>query len=332
MSEVFPAKATREEQKAFLIKALGIRDDPSQVQIKSMKGGITNQVFSLFTPSKKYVVKVFGDGSGEIINRKEELEHIRKINLTKIYAQYPNCVVLSYQEGVPLKPYMMGTPEIADKMAILLGKFHSATLPESPTNENTMFQIIQNFIEKIDPSFVSNVEGCSIKELNELLENMKNKLSTMMEGCDVVLCHNDLLAGNILWDGDELSVIDYEYSSYTWPHFDIANHFFEWCGFEIDLNNYPSYEQQSRFLYLYLKSLYGFEPDEKTVQSWITRIEAIVPLTCLYWGTWGIFQACKSTIDFPYLEYAKKRLLFTKIGLPLPQGHPLFDQSPLVEL
>ena len=53
-------------------------------------------------------------------------------------------------------------------------------------------------------------------------------------GCEIVLCHNDLLCGNILLCPSEVPgsaekavLIDYEYSMYNYRAFDIANHF---CG------------------------------------------------------------------------------------------------------
>jgi len=54
-------------------------------------------------------------------------------------------------------------------------------------------------------------------------------------GYDSVLCHNDLLAGNILLTSKEINgllenravLIDYEYCMYNYRAFDIANHF---CG------------------------------------------------------------------------------------------------------
>jgi choline/ethanolamine kinase len=55
-------------------------------------------------------------------------------------------------------------------------------------------------------------------------------------GTQLVLCHNDLLAGNILLSNSymytagsmqsfPLTIIDYEYGSYNYRAFDIANHF-----------------------------------------------------------------------------------------------------------
>lgn len=60
----------------------------------------------------------------------------------------------------------------------------------------------------------------------------------MLFGCEVVLCHNDLLCGNILLcpseeasasqaPAEKAVLIDYEYSMYNYRAFDIANHF---CG------------------------------------------------------------------------------------------------------
>lgn len=48
----------------------------------------------------------------------------------------------------------------------------------------------------------------------------------------MVLCHNDLLAYNIIVDETTQTVnfIDYEYSAFSFRGFDIANHFCEWTG------------------------------------------------------------------------------------------------------
>jgi thiamine kinase-like enzyme len=48
---------------------------------------------------------------------------------------------------------------------------------------------------------------------------------------ETVLCHNDLLSGNILLSQStdtrnaEVTIIDYEYTAYNYRAFDIANHF-----------------------------------------------------------------------------------------------------------
>ena len=65
----------------------------------------------------------------------------------------------------------------------------------------------------------------------------------------LVFCHNDLQCGNILLreDADSLDsvddaivIIDYEFCSYNYRAFDIANHFCEWM-FDYDHKAWPFY-------------------------------------------------------------------------------------------
>lgn len=49
----------------------------------------------------------------------------------------------------------------------------------------------------------------------------------------VVFAHNDLLLGNILYDGsgeNKIIFIDYEYADYNFQAYDIGNHFDEFAG------------------------------------------------------------------------------------------------------
>ena len=57
----------------------------------------------------------------------------------------------------------------------------------------------------------------------------------------VVFCHNDMQEGNILIRQDskpELVIIDFEYCSYNYRGFDVANHFSEW-RYDYTLADYP---------------------------------------------------------------------------------------------
>ena len=61
----------------------------------------------------------------------------------------------------------------------------------------------------------------------------------------VKFCHNDCQEGNILrhdtgTDGQppRLTLIDYEYCSYNYRGFDLANHFCEWM-YDYSLSEYP---------------------------------------------------------------------------------------------
>ena len=79
-----------------------------------------------------------------------------------------------------------------------------------------------------------------------------------------VFCHNDLLAGNCLLQEErsssipnrevgDITIIDYEYGGYNFRAYDIANHFNEWTGFDLDIvNKFPDRDVRARFIHLYL--------------------------------------------------------------------------------
>lgn len=69
-------------------------------------------------------------------------------------------------------------------------------------------------------------ETCLIQELKWLCNHLKKFKSP------VVLCHNDLLLGNVLHDDDlnTVNFIDFEYAGPNYQAYDIANHFNEFVG------------------------------------------------------------------------------------------------------
>lgn len=64
-------------------------------------------------------------------------------------------------------------------------------------------------------------------------ENIDDYVFTT-EALRVCLTHNDLLAGNILINKEKRNIrfIDFEYGSFNYIAFDIANHFCEYSGFD----------------------------------------------------------------------------------------------------
>lgn len=63
----------------------------------------------------------------------------------------------------------------------------------------------------------------------------------------VVFAHNDLQEGNILirpeyeTPDDKLALIDFEYCSYNYRGFDLANHFCEW-SYNYNVEHYPNFK------------------------------------------------------------------------------------------
>jgi len=135
----------------------------------------------------------------------------------------------------------------------------------------------------------------------------------------IVLGHQDLLSGNILYnDGwDRVQIIDFEYGGYNYRGFDIANHFCEYAGFSSDFeNDFPNKNKQLYFIRHYLEAVSPELFQELQTQNQLERFlnEAytfINHFTCashLFWGSWAIIQSKYSPIDFDFLHYSQVRL------------------------
>lgn len=214
-----------------------------------------------------------------------------------------------------------------------MAEIHNLEVPISKEPKRlwkTMNRWLLNSQKILENTKVNNNNGEFQREIETIkkidfaqeLEWLKNVIQN--GNFPVVFCHNDMNEGNILLKDDvkpELVVIDYEFSSYNYRAFDLANHFLEWT-FDYTNGSYPFYfctkeqfpttEQSQEFLSTYLKKLY--ELDCKDVAVSKTDIEALekevkvfVMVSHLYWSLWSISNAHQN-IEFGYWDYAASRL------------------------
>lgn len=124
----------------------------------------------------------------------------------------------------------------------------------------------------------------------------------------------------------ELMIIDFEYCSYNYRGFDLANHFLEWT-FDYSNKDYPFFfhnkqqfpdsVQKKAFLDTYLKTSHLIrgqvdvpvdEIVEKAERDLLEReIDFFKRASHLFWSLWAIVY-CDQEIEFGYWEYADCRL------------------------
>jgi ethanolamine kinase len=126
-----------------------------------------------------------------------------------------------------------------------------------------------------------------------------------------VFAHNDLLSGNVLLlDGGEsiLRLIDYEYAATNHLGYEVANHWCEVCGFDFDLELFPSEGIRLRFLESYSAAagVQGTSPD--FFRECLRASTEFILASHLWWGLWAVLQAYNSGVDFNFAAYAVKRL------------------------
>jgi choline/ethanolamine kinase len=168
------------------------------------------------------------------------------------------------------------------------------------------------------PEFLRDVvNGDIVSEVDWLKKRLE------MENCAVVFCHNDMQEGNILIrqddpennnnDDPQIVVIDFEYCSYNYRSFDIANHFVEWMYdytaadypfYKEQVDHYPTKQQRLHFVKAYLEARNSKENPKKILRE----VEVFTLASHFFWGIWGVINAGTSQIPFGYWEYAASRL------------------------
>jgi len=326
-------------------------DCKNRVHVAPLSGGNTNKLYKIDittienekTSEKRSILcRVNGIGTEFLLDRQQEMHYMRQLSLFEkgpnVLCTFNNGFFYDFIPGRCLQPNELLGSNV--HVAKHLAHFHKVTV-ESQNQENESekhrepicFATIRKWLADC-MQFKWNESELEKKEkLNLDLDQMKQYVDQLEQfaqnyGLDVVFCHNDLLAYNILKNEqvDKYYFIDYEYCGYNYRAFDIGNHFCEYCGFTVDPSKYPSVEAQRQFIKAYLQAAKTEEGKEEEEQSDAVvvsdeEIEAL-RVQCnlfslvahLFWSTWGVWQSKHSNIDFDYLNYAGEKYAWFNQG------------------
>ncbi|KAI3643408.1 hypothetical protein MP228_012963 [Amoeboaphelidium protococcarum] len=168
-----------------------------------------------------------------------------------------------------------------------------------------LWNTVEQWFDQIE--CLEQINGINIKQLQMEIDAQRSK----NVGGNVVFCHNDLLSANIiLTDQQQIRFIDYEYGSWSYAAFDIANHFNEFAGFKCDYSRYPLPQFQQEWLKEYL-AIFQDQPaasisDQDVIQL-MQQVDHYQRVSHLYWCVWALVQSQLSDIDFDYQNYAQLR-------------------------
>ena len=143
----------------------------------------------------------------------------------------------------------------------------------------------------------------------------------------VLFCHNDLQEGNLIYDTkcDLLHAIDFEYGSYNFIGFDLADHMTETYIDNhrniVDRSLSPSLSFITTFCREYLKKYSELTQvstsdngtscskiTEEEVKSLVKVVRWFMLSVHLQWVIWAVIQDNATKIDFGYMDYACQRL------------------------
>ena len=179
--------------------------------VEELDGGLTNRAFLVASGSKRAVLKYDDEPRGIPFNSREVEASVQRTAYAAglapavLYSD-ERCLLVEFVEGEVWNAQHLRSAENVQKLGRVLQRVHA--LPRS----GRVFDAgstARMYADRIDTRHTAEV-----RDRIELIE------STPI-GVDLRLCHNDLVAENII-DTGELKFLDWEYACDNDPLFDLA--------------------------------------------------------------------------------------------------------------
>ncbi|MBE5956545.1 MAG: hypothetical protein E7253_08835 [Lachnospiraceae bacterium] len=280
----------------LLERVLGI----TEITNISKMGGLTNRTYLVeAVTSDKYVVRLPGEGTEKIINRKDE-----KVS-TELACQIGIDARLYYFDentGVKISKYIDNSQTMNSEMlkienniihvANILNKLHSSDIDtEVSFDVIDMAETYEHFIKENNGFFYDDYQ-----EVKGYINTIKLEY---MPSVEKKPCHNDPLCENwVLQNDSDMYLIDWEYAGMNDPIWDLADVSIE-AEYTEEMDN------------LLLVSYFGHEP---TISEWKAfHINKV--LIDYLWSLWGKTRAVYDGQDME--DYALERYIRMKKNMVL---------------
>ena len=260
-----------------------------EISILPVSGGLTNSNYRVDVDGQPYFVRVPGESTELLaVNRENEYHNTKAaaqagVAPNVLYYLPDSCVmVLEFLNGNTMSKEALNAPGMPTRMAQSIKRLHAG--PRFLTDFN-MFRLTEYYLNLCKERVIRIPDG--YMEKMPMLAQIEQAMS--VNPLDTVPCNNDLLAENYLDDGNQLWLIDYEYSGNNDPTFELGNT----CQ-EMQFND----EQISEVCAAY----FGIAS-----ANLIARMKLQMIMSDVGWGLWAAIQARISTIDFDFWGWAIER-------------------------
>lgn len=187
--------------------------------ITVLKKGMTNRSFRFSVRDKQYIMRIPGEGTDKLIDRKNEYEVYKTIKESNIS---DNVIYMSTDNGCKITEFWDNArvcdpfnKEDVEICMLKLRRFHEEKLKVEHT-----FDIYEkiDFYESLwegNSSIFSDYLETKVKimELKSIIESLPK---------ESILTHVDAVPDNFLFVNNEIRLIDWEYAGMQDPHLDIA--------------------------------------------------------------------------------------------------------------
>lgn len=258
--------------------------------IRPLGGGITNVNLFVRDGKNEYVVRLGDDIEEHGVMRWNELAISQAAASAgfspKVIHFEPGVLVLEFLQAKTCQEADVCDPRNLPRIIELIARVHQTMAAQltQPVLAFWPFQVNRFYITRLYADNSSHKLA-----LPEML-----KQTTLLEAAvgpiDLVISHNDLLAANILDDGNRLWLIDWEYGGYNSPLFDLAG---------LASNNGLSESQEQAMLEQYFSGV----SDKRWCAYQAMKCASLMRETL-----WSMTSEIHSDIDFDYGAYTAENI------------------------
>lgn len=268
-------------------------------------GGMTNHTYLVNCVYGKYVLREFGEGTEDLVDRTNEY----------IIAKHdPDMSILYYNidEGVSIMKYHSNTRELrledinnrVTGITKRLLKLHKSDLDiKYPYIKFNVLDKINSYYSKVKSY---NMTNTNIIHVRSQISKMYDLYDLMIKVANIIsnnpkisrsMCHNDLVPSNLLIDEDDsIKLIDYEYVGINDPAWDYASLFLE------------TYDSPIYYATMASNKMVKVLDDLYCDKCFVLRVTICMMLQDYLWSLWTVIKLYNGSDKFSYTEYLDKRL------------------------
>jgi len=321
---------------------------------KTSRGGMSNLLYrcSLLETTeiqknepRDVLLRIYGPSYGNAEIQLEIFNLLAAEELgPKLYGTFEEGRFEEYLVSSPLSWLEMTSEEVSSVVARKIAAIHKLEVQPLANGSDWLIERYKEYnqfiigLRGIAPDFTPETLNSTKRIASELLANRYQQeidyLSRLFveSKSPLVFSHNDLHQNNILLLHHSLDtkcdlnnrivLIDFEYCSYNYRTFDLANHLSEWCfdyngddypHFQVFPDRFPSEEKQKLFLSHYIDQICDTSRESAPymiangklnrtdkIDRLFEEMQPFLMASNLLWALWAIKSACTSKIRFGY--------------------------------
>jgi thiamine kinase-like enzyme len=260
-----------------------------EVTTSELSGGLTNTNHLVVVDGERYVVRIPGTSTDLLaVDRANERHNAAAAATTGVSPSIVEVIedldvmVIAYIAGTTMSAGSLRTPEQVRRIASSLRRLHAGPRFRQDFD---MFRLTEFYFSVCQERDIRIPDG-----FRDHLDDVGRIERAFAERPPATVpCHNDLLAENYIDDGEQLWIVDFEYSGNNDPTFELGDTAQE-CEFDPDLRA------------ALCEAYFG-----EATPALLARMELQAVMADVGWTLWAAIQAEISTIDYDFWGWAVER-------------------------